>query len=139
VFNLRVETEVKPSEDRKKVEKALKQIFPTLELRFSEGFLAGESSEPESLERLRKQLQSQAIRDSARKVLRAGRSGNSIRFMLNKQAASVGRVSFTNGESPLGPIVVTITGQNPDLIIDYLAPRTREGESAREIKAEEMG
>jgi predicted RNA binding protein with dsRBD fold (UPF0201 family) len=45
-----------------------------------------------------------------------------ITFHLNKQAAYVGKVNFSN-EAPLGPITVRIVA-DPETIIDYLAPST---------------
>ncbi|HID28682.1 MAG TPA: hypothetical protein EYP19_01610 [Desulfobacterales bacterium] len=59
--------------------------------------------------------------------------------MLNKQAAAVSKVSFTDGESPLGPITVMIVSPSPEKVIDYLAPRTHEGKPVRVVKPEELG
>lgn len=139
MLKLRVEAELKPTESRDKVEEAVKRIFPTLQLELRGNSLVGESTRAEVLEKLHDQLRLQAIRDSGQKVLRAGREGGTVRFMLNKQAATVSKVSFTDGESPLGPIAVTIEAPDPDLVIDYLAPRTREGKPVREVKLEELG
>ena len=138
MFKLRVEAPVKPTESRAKIERAIRKIFPTLELKLTGDLIAGESERPESLERLHQKLRLQAIRDSARKVLRSGRDDNRLRFMLNKQAATVSKVSFTDGESPLGPITVMIESSKPEKVIDYLAPSTHEGKPAKEIKLEEL-
>jgi len=131
---LRVEAEVKPTEAREKVEAAIKQIFPTLELSLIGSSLVGESTRMESLDRLHELLRQQAIRDSARSVMLRSRRGNVVRFMLNRQVAFVGRVSFTGGESPLGPIVVTLEVPDIERLVDYLAPHTREGKPIREIR-----
>lgn len=134
MLRLRVEAEVRPTEDPAKVEVAIKKIFPALQLdRVSNSFV-GESAEVEALDRLHQLLRLQMILDSARSVMRRGRQGDILRFMLNKQVATVGKVSFTNGESPLGPIVVTLEAPDIERLIDYLAPRTREGKPIREIK-----
>lgn len=133
-MRLRVEAEVKPTEAREKVEAAIKQIFPTLELSLIGSSLVGESTRMESLDRLHELLRQQAIRDSARSVMLRSRRGNVVRFMLNRQVAFVGRVSFTGGESPLGPIVVTLEVPDIERLVDYLAPRTREGKPVREIR-----
>jgi len=124
---LRVEAEVKPTEAREKVEAAIKLIFPILELSLVGNSLVGESTSVESLERLHQLLRQQAIRDSARSVMLRSRRDNVVRFMLNRQVAFVGKVSFTAGESPLGPIVVTLEAPDIEGLIDYLALRTREG------------
>jgi len=131
---LRVEAEVKSTEAREKVEAAIKRIFPTLELSLVGRSLVGESNSVESLDRLHQLLRQQAIRDSARSVMLRSRRDNIARFMLNRQVAFVGKVSFTGGESPLGPIVVTLEAPDIERLIDYLAPRTREGKPVREIR-----
>lgn len=126
---MRVEAEVKPTEAREKVEAAIKLIFPTLELSLVGNSLVGESTSEESLARLHQLLRQQAIRDSARSVMLRSRRDNAVRFMLNRQVAFVGKVSFTGGESPLGPIVVVLEAPDIERLIDYLAPRTGEGGS----------
>lgn len=133
-MRLQVEVEVKPSEDREKVEAAVNKIFPTLELCQTENSLVGESIREESLGRLHQLLREQAIRDSARSMMVQGRRGNVVKFMLNKQVAFVGKVSFTEGEAPLGPIVVTLEAPDIERLIDYLAPQTREGKPIREVR-----
>lgn len=133
-MRLRVEAEVKSTEAREKVEAAIKQIFPSLELNSVGNSLVGESTSVESLDRLHQLLRQQAIRDSARSVMLRSRRGNVVRFMLNRQVAFVGKVSFTEGESPLGPIGVTLEAPDIERLIDYLAPRTREGKPIREIR-----
>lgn len=134
MLRLRVEAEVKPTEDPKKVEAAVKKIFPTLQLNLAGNLLTGESTRAEALDRLHQLLRLQAILDSARRIMRGGLRENVVRFMLNKQVAAVGRVSFTNGESPLGPIVVTLEAPDAEHLIDYLAPRTVNGKPIKEIK-----
>lgn len=133
-MRLQVEVKVKPTEDKEKVEAAVKKIFPTLELSQNENSLVGKSVRAESLDRLHQLLRGQAIRDSARSVMLRGRRGSVVQFMLNKQVAFVGKVSFTGGESPLGPIVVTLEASDIERLIDYLAPRTREEKPIREIR-----
>jgi len=133
-LKLHVETEVRATEDQTKVEAAIKKIFPTLQLNRVGNYLIGESSDVRALDRLHQLLRLQAILDSARKVMRAGRRNDLVRFMLNKQVATVSKVSFTDDESPLGPIVVTIEASDIERLIDYLAPRTRDGKPVEEIR-----
>ena len=132
-MKLRVEAEVRATEDRAKVEAAVNRIFPALKLDLVGDRLIGESIDIQSLDRLHQLLRLQAILDSARKIMRAGRRGNLVEFMLNKQVAAVSKVSFTDGESPLGSIVVTLEAPDIERLIDYLAPRTREGKPIKEI------
>lgn len=136
-MRLKVEAEVRPTEDPAKVERAIKNLFPTLELSLAGNVISGESAAVEALDRLHQLLRSQAILDSARSVMRRGMQGNVIKFMLNKQAAAVGKVSFTDGESPLGPITVIVEARDAERLIDYLAPRTSEGKPIKEIEYRE--
>ena len=133
-MKLHVETEVRATEDQTKVEAAIKKIFPTLQLNRVGNYLIGESSDVRALDRLHQLLRLQAILDSARKVMRTGRRNDLVRFMLNKQVATVSKVSFTDDESPLGPIVVTIEASDIERLIDYLAPRTRDGKPVEETR-----
>ncbi len=132
-MRLRVEAEVRPTETQEKVEAAIKQIFPTLELTRAGDSVVGESTDVGSLSKFHQRLRQQAILDSARSVMLARRRGGSTQIMLNKQVAFVGKVNFTGGESPLGPIVVTLEAPDLERLIDYLAPRTRDGRPIREI------
>jgi uncharacterized protein len=88
--------------------------------------LTADAKGEENLSTLRNVLRRDHIRDAARKALYRGLNGNTVVFYLNKQAASAGHVSFTEaeGESPLGPITVTIQTEDPQQLIDWLAPRT---------------
>ncbi len=136
-MKLRVKVGMKPTEDRTKLETAVKKIFPTVSLELVGENLVGESTDVNALSRLHQLFRQQAILDSARSVLLAKRRENITRFMLNKQAAFVGRVSFTDGEAPLGPISVTLEAPDLDYLIDYLAPKTRDGRPIREIEYRE--
>ena len=131
-MKLRVEAEVKPTEAKEKVEAAVRKIFPELKLEQVGNSVVGESTDVGSLSRLHQLLRQQAILDSVRSVMLARRRGERTEILLNKQVAFVGRVSLTDGESPLGPIVVTLEAPDLERLIDYLAPRTREGKPIRE-------
>lgn len=133
-MRLRVEAEVRPTEDREKVIAAVKKIFPTIEIGQAVGSVSGESSDVASLSRLHQLIRQQAILDSARSAMRKRIRDNTTQIMLNKQVASVGRVNFTDGESPLGPIVVTLEAPDIENLIDYLAPKTRDGRPIKEVE-----
>lgn len=130
---LEVTAEVRKTEDAEKVKRAILNIFPGLELELKEDALRGVGSDVRLLSRFRELLRRQAILDAARSAMRAGASGDSVSFQLNKQAAFVGKVSFTNGESPMGPITVRIQAEDLERMIDYLAPRTKDGVPLYEI------
>ncbi len=119
------------TEDVDKVKQAVKNV-----LAFSE--VSVESSGGQSvvvarglgwgqLSRLKDLIRQGGIRDAARRELLYGMSTNKIHFFLNKQVAFASHVSFSreSGESPLGPIDVEITNDNPQAVIDWLAPSSR--------------
>lgn len=126
-MRITVRAEVKPTEDPIKVKRALERIFPEIKFIYSDGLLVGESGNSESISTLRRLLRQQAILDTARSVMISNMKDDVTRFMLNKQAAFVGKVSFTEGESPLGPIEVLLRAEDPQRLIDHLAPRTENG------------
>jgi hypothetical protein len=132
-LRLHVEVEVRATESEEKVRTAVKNIFPTLELQLIEGRLVGESTEVHTLTRFHQLLRRQMILDATRSVMFGGKRGNTLRIMLNKQAAFIGKISFTDGESPLGPIVVVLEAADIGRLIDYLAPRTKNGKPIEEI------
>lgn len=121
---MRVEVlaKIHPSEDPKKVREAVNNIFPELTLEVSEDWVRGESTSRRSLEKFKDKLGLQAIRDSARREFRKGLNEDSLHFSLNKQAATVDRISFSDGSTPLGPIRVTIEAEGIEDLVDYLAP-----------------
>jgi hypothetical protein len=88
--------------------------------------LTAEASGQDSLVKLRSLLRTDRIRDAARKALFHSIRGNTICFCLNKQVAFAGHISFSEetAESPLGPIRVTITSDNPRQLIEWLAEKT---------------
>ena len=80
----------------------------------------------EGLIKLSNLLKRERILPAARKVLRNGMNKTSIVFYLNKQVAFVGHISFSQktAESPLGPIKIQIRCDNPQNLIDLLAPKS---------------
>ncbi len=129
---IRVETPLNPSEDPEKVLRAVRNLFPNcapVTIRTDERHvrLEGSMNRLEDLENLKSLLRQEAIRDAARKLLFSSISGSSILVYLNKQAAFAGKVSFCGAydESPLGPVTLTITAENPEQLVDWLAPSSR--------------
>lgn len=118
-MRVKVRTPYHPTEDIRKVEKAMKNIFPDLDIRKGAEFLEGECA---SVDRLGQLLKEQRIRSAARAVFLSSRSEGGILFRLNKQVALIGKVSF-GSDSPLGDIEVTIRSDDIDSFIDSIAPR----------------
>lgn len=127
---VRVETEVNFTEDEGKVESTVVNIFDNASIEIKPGYggsmLIAEAEGREALFKFRRLLSLDRIRDAARKVLFGGLRGKNIRFCLNKQVAFAGHVSFCEevGESPLGPLRVTIECENPRLLINWLTSRS---------------
>jgi len=125
-----VRAEVKPTEDPEKVMTAINRMFGDLELEVKEEgdrkFLIGRSEGLSALEKFHDLLRRELILDAARSVMFKGLEGRMITFYLNKQVAFVGHISFSQPEreSPLGPIEVKISCDNPRELIDWLTPKT---------------
>jgi len=125
------ETEINPTETEEKVKTAVFNILGNVSITVTPdgkcSVLKAVASGQDSLFKLRNLLRNDRIRDAARKALFHGIRGNFISFCLNKQVAFAGHVSFSEetAESPLGPIRVTITGDNPRQLVEWLAESTR--------------
>lgn len=123
-----VETIVHPTEDSEKVKRAVENIFGVVKFREKSvkrgSLLTAETAN--GLTKLYSLLRRERIRDTARMLFLKGMQRNTVTFYLNKQAAYVGRVSFSTPaqESALGSIRVQIRCENPQEVIDWLAPKT---------------
>jgi len=126
-----VEATVNPTEDQRKVEKALAAVLRdyTMEkVEFGRGtVLRARAAKLDSLVPLQALLRQDRIRDAARAVLYSGISGNTLRFGVNKQVAYVNHISFVelNEEPPLGLIRVEIRCDDPESVINWIAPKFR--------------
>jgi len=130
-ITVHVETEINPTETEDKVKTAIENIFGNVQTKtqpiYKMGLLTAETKGLEALTKLYNLLRRERIRDAARTVLFDSINGKTISFCLNKQVAYAGHVSFSKetAESPLGPIKVRITCENPRELIDWLAPKTQ--------------
>lgn len=125
-MKIEVRAEIHPTEDPSKLGDIVERTFPGISISLSENLIRGEASDVEALERFKRQLRSQGIRDSARRLMREGLEENSLKFLLNRQALTMDKISFTDGESPLGPIEVKIESKDLDELIGYLAPSAKD-------------
>jgi len=110
-----------PTEDRIKVERAISNLFP-------DAVIEGEdpiSARSQSIGSFADALRRQRIRDAARRIMRRGIDGNSTTFMLNKQVAFVGKISFSEESHALGDLEVIMTSDDIEALIDSIAPNTR--------------
>lgn len=132
------ESNVTPTEDDAKVERALHKIFPSATIekitRTDDTVVfTVHGSGVEFLSTLRSLIKQEQIRTAARSILFSSTRGERIRVYLNKQAAFVGRVSFCEpvGESPLGPISIEIESSDTQSVIDFLASTPGHGFNRR--------
>jgi uncharacterized protein len=127
---VQVETEIYPTEDEEAVKAAVNNIISganiTIKPAQKGSTLYAEAKGQQSLMQFRKLLHQDRIRDAARKLLFRAIRGETICFYLNKQVALAGHISFSEetAESPLGPIKITITTENPRELVERLAQKT---------------
>ena len=127
MVEVRLSTRCFRTEDRQKVVAGIKALFPDAEIEGDDPITASSKS----VDRFGELLRQGRIRDAARAVMRKGISGGGTRFILNKQVAAVGKVSFSQESHPLGDLEVMILDEDIDALIDRIAPRTRRTEGAR--------
>lgn len=116
---------VNPSEDPEKVLSAVMSIFPDATMELGEGAYGGTAP---GLDHFSKQIRRQRILDATRAVMISNMRGNRTRLMLNKQVATVGKISFADRNPVLGAIEVTIEDEDLQALIDRVAPITVDGE-----------
>ncbi len=121
-LEITIEMEINPTEDVEKIKNAILSIFPDARFELLAGEIIARSS---SLENFGKILKEERIRDAARSVLLGNLYDDEIVFSINKQVATVGKISFSVGNAPLGDIKITIKGENLKELIDIIAPDTR--------------
>ena len=126
--NVTAEAAVEPTEDEKKVERALLKLFPPghVEKRVEKGdtiALSVHGTDLNFLVGLRNLIRQERIRNTARAIFLRSARERVLRIYLNKQAAFMGRVSFCApfGESPHGPISIEVESDDMQTIVDFLA------------------
>jgi predicted RNA binding protein with dsRBD fold (UPF0201 family) len=122
---LEISVPIHDTESESKVKKAVKNLFPLIEVTVSEEGLYGTSNDMTSLDRLKELLEVQKIRSTAHTILKRSLSGDSLTFYLNKQAAFMGKVNFSE-DCPLDPITVSLTGEDLPALIDHMSPTSSE-------------
>lgn len=125
---VRISAPIYPSEDPEKVKDAVLRIFPTAILEISEKGVDGTS---EDLDNFRIQIRKQKILDTARSVMLKGQTEGRTTFRMNKQVASVGKISFTEERTILGSIKATVEDDDIFQLIDDIAPNTVDGEEIK--------
>ncbi|MHC1679692.1 MAG: RNA-binding domain-containing protein [Methanomassiliicoccales archaeon] len=114
-----------PTEDAERVRRCLLNVFPEAVLEEDEGTIRAKTDD---LSRFKEIIRNHRILDSTRAVMVRGMTDDGITFQMNKQAAFVGKISFVEGNAPLGHIEVIINGDALEALIDGVAPQTVDGE-----------
>ena len=119
-MNLSVTAEVKGTEDKEKVLKAVENLFPSLEFEEKEGVLVGAGVDRNDLAAFKELLKIQQIRGTAKGFLFKHHGAGKLIFDLNKQAAFMGKVNFVDFEIALGTIRVEVEEKELDGLIEWL-------------------
>ena len=126
--SVRIICPVNPSEDPEKVLAAVKAVFPDADLELGENGYEGTASSLDGFGRL---IRRQKILDASRSILLKNMHGSTTRMSLNKQVATVGKVSFADRNPVLGAIDVTVEDDDLEALIDRVAPMTVDGEEVK--------
>lgn len=113
-----------PTEDRDRVVGALTAFMPDAVVDGQDPIVA----ESHNMDAFAEQLAKQRIRAAARKVLLRNMDGDEVRFRLNKQVATAGKISLSEEDHPLGDIEVAIQSSDIRAMIDRIAPSMRQQE-----------
>jgi len=113
---------INPSEDPKKIENAILNIFPNAKIKIDNFSITSISKDLQLLEKIYNAIHSNQLQKIYRRQLEKNSENNSTWFYLNKQAAFIGTIAICEEaeESPLGPIKVILTSSNVDEIIHWL-------------------
>ncbi len=119
---------VNPSEDPKKIEKAISNIFTYSNIKTENFSISAQSKDLKSLEIIYEAIHTKQSQKIYRRNLEKNLEDDTTWFYLNKQAAFVEQIAICEeaNESPLGPIKVILTSSNIDRIIDWLVSRDDE-------------
>ena len=113
------------SEDPKKIETAILNIFPEAKMKTDTFSIVSNSKDLHLLEKIYDVIHSNQSQKIYQRQLEKNLDKDSTWFYLNKQAAFIGTVALCDEaeESSLGPIKVILTSSNIDGIIDWLIAR----------------
>ncbi len=116
---------VNPSEDPKKIKKAISNIFTNSTIKTENFSISAQSKNLKSLEIIYEAIHTKQSQKIYRRNLEKNLEDDTTWFYLNKQAAFVEQIAICEeaNESPLGPIKVILTSSNIDRIIDWFVSR----------------
>lgn len=133
-MKVRVEAPLRATEVPGRVTAACTAWWPEARIDARPDRVVAEAQGPTVLDAFRARVWELRIIDTVRGRLLAGADGPTLRFVLDKQAAFAGRVSFPPAPHPLGDVEVTFIVEAGDAWDDaealawWLCPETRDGE-----------
>jgi len=123
-FNCKIDAycTINPSEDQTKVEQAISNILPDVEIQINDDSLKATSQNLETLSNIFEVIHSRKIQRVYKRFLNNNLRNDSTWLYLNKQAAFSNTISLCDEaeESPLGPIKIVLTSKNIEDIINWL-------------------
>ena len=123
-INCKIEmsTRINFSEDPTKVKKAIANIFPFSKIKTENFEIVAKSKELRSFEKIYETIHINHSQKVYNRSLENNLKNDTTWFFLNKQAAFVEKIVICDEaeESPLGPILVTLTSSNIDEVIDWI-------------------
>lgn len=113
---------IHPSEDPHKIEQAVSNILPEIEIKITENYLEATSQSIETLSKIYETIHSRKSQNVYRRHLIANLEEDTSWFFLNKQAAFSNTITICGEaeESPLGPIRVSILSGDIQSVINWL-------------------
>ena len=122
---IEIVSSLNPSEDPKKIETAILNVFPNAKIKIDNFSITSNSKDLHLLEKIFDVIHSNQSQKIYKRQFEKNLENNSTWFYLNKQAAFVGTITLCEEaeESPLGPIKVILTSSSIDKIIDWLILR----------------
>ena len=123
-FNCKIDAycTINPSEDQTKVEQAVSNILPDVEIQINNDSLKATSENLKTLSNIFEVIHSRKTQRVYRLFLNNNLRNDSTWFYLNKQAAFSNSIALCDNEeeSPMGPIKIVLTSKNIEDVIDWL-------------------
>ncbi|HDR53839.1 MAG TPA: hypothetical protein ENN60_04210 [archaeon] len=130
---VKVWTRVGPTEDDARVRQAVGTFFPEMKFERVGEKWEGQGEGREVLSEFRNAVWAKKILDTVRGRFIHRIEGNRTEILIHKQAAFVKKLGLVDSdrESSLGAIHVVIESEELEKLVDWLAPKTKEGKPVR--------
>lgn len=114
--------QVNPSEDPKKIERAVSNVLSNMDICIKDDSLKATSTTLESILNIYEKIHSHNTQKVYGRNLKRNLTNDSTWFYLNKQAAFVNVITLCENadESPLGPIKIILQSKQIEKIVDWL-------------------